>query len=151
MIPSLVTISALTPWDMLPEGIHPATMAEIEAKFANTPHRKRLFDGFCRAADNLQCAGCLNVYLDGSFVTAKDHPNDFDATWDPTSVDPNKLDPVLLNFDNKRAAQKYKYGGELFISISQAAHGVSYLEFFQNDHYSGLRKGVLSIRLGGIA
>jgi hypothetical protein len=149
MIPELVTISAHTQWAMLPAGIHPTNLAEIEARFAKTPHRKRLFSGFCRAAGNLQSAGCKTVYLDGSFVTEKHHPNDFDATWDPTGVDPDKLDPVLLNFKNKREAQKSKYGGELFIATSPAAMGIDYLDFFQHDRDTGLRKGILSIQLDG--
>jgi len=109
MIPALVTIDSETPWDMLPAGIHLTTLPEIEARFTQTPHRKRLFDGFCMAASNLQAAGCSTVYLDGSFVTEKHHPNDFDATWEPTGVDPYKLDPVLLDFKNKREAQKLKH------------------------------------------
>lgn len=146
MIPELVNISR-SPWDVLPQGIHVASLAEIDAKYSTTSHRKWLFEGFCRAVSNLQQAGCLLVYLDGSFVTAKNHPDDFDAVWDPAGVDPYKLDPVLLNFDNKRAAQKAKYGGELFISTHQAMHGVSYIDFFQNDRYSSQKKGILSVQI----
>jgi hypothetical protein len=147
MIPALVTINSNAPWDMLPEGIHLTTLPEIEARFAQTPHRKGLFDGFCIAVSNLQVAGCTTVYLDGSFVTEKHHPNDFDAAWDPTGVDPYKLDPVLLNFKDKRAAQKAKYGGELFIATNPAAMGISYIEFFQHDRDTGLRKGILKVQL----
>lgn len=87
------------------------------------------------------------MYLDGSFVTEKHHPNDFDAAWDPAYVDPNKLDPVLLDFKYQRAAQKLKYGGEFFIATSPAAMGIDYLEFFQQDRDTGLRKGILLIQL----
>ena len=146
MIPELVSISH-SPWDVLPRGIHAVSLAEIDAIFSTTSHRKWLFDGFCRAVTSLRQAGCTLIYLDGSFVTAKNHPDDFDAIWDPVGVDPYKLDPVLLNFDNKRAAQKAKYGGELFISTHQAIHGVSYLDFFQNDRYSNHGKGILSIQI----
>lgn len=146
MIPELVNISH-SPWDVLPHGIHAASLVEIEAKFTTTSHRKWLFDGFCRGVTNLQQAGCSVIYLDGSFVTAKNHPDDFDAVWDPAGVDPYKLDPVLLDFDNKRAAQKAKYGGELFILTQQAIHGVSYLDFFQIDRYSSQSKGILSIQI----
>ena len=150
MIPDLVKISPHTPWDMLPVGVHTCTLAEISAKFAQTPHRKILFDGFYRAVGDLRSAGCANVYLDGSFVTAKQHPNDFDAAWDPTGVDPHKLDPVFLNFDNNRAAQKAKYGGELFIATTYATiGGVNYLDFFQQDRHSGQKKGILLVKLGG--
>lgn len=150
MIPDLVSINPHSPWDILPVGIHSATLAEVEVSFAYTPHRKWLFDGFCRAVSSLQGAGCMCVYLDGSFVTAKNHPDDFDAAWDPVGVDPYKLDPVLLTFAHKRAAQKAKYGGELFITTGQAVNGVNYLDFFQIDRYSGQQKGVLSIQLGSI-
>jgi hypothetical protein len=49
-------------------------------------------------------------------VTEKIHPNDFDGCWDSTNVDAALLDPVLLNFDNGRAAQKKKFRGEMFIA-----------------------------------
>ena len=41
-------------------------------------------------------------------------------------VDTSKLDPVFLKFDDKRASQKKKYGGEFFPS-SAKADGYSYL------------------------
>jgi hypothetical protein len=151
MIPDLIKISPHSPWDMLPAGIHTATLAEVKIRFAQTPHRKKLFDGFCLAVSNLQSAGCTKVYLDGSFVSAKVHPNDFDAAWEPTDVDPSKLDPVLLNFDNQRAAQKAKYEGEFFIANWPATTGgVNYLDFFQQDRDSGQKKGILSIPLGSL-
>jgi hypothetical protein len=40
-----------------------------------------------RALNDLRDAGCKRVYLNGSFVTSKDEPGDFDACWDPTGVD----------------------------------------------------------------
>ena len=147
MIPPLITLDPKIPWAMLPPGIHPTTLPEIKARFAKTPHRKRLFNGFCKAVYDLQEAGCKTVYLDGSFVTEKHHPNDFDAAWDPSSIDPDKLDPVLLNFKNKREAQKLKYGGELFLATSPDTIDIDYLEFFQHDRDTGLRKGILSIQL----
>lgn len=148
MIPAFVSISPHTPWRMLPPGIHQTTLQEIEGRFTDTAHRKWLFDGFCRAVGNLESAGCSIVYLDGSFVTEKEHPDDFDAAWDPMGVDPYKLDPVLLDFGFKRAAQKAKYGGELFIATTEASYGVNYIEFFQKDRYSDKSKGILSIQLG---
>jgi hypothetical protein len=149
MIPDLIEISPHTPWCMLPAGIHAATLNEVDTNFAYTPHRKSLFDGFCKAVSILRYAGCCKIYLDGSFVTAKIHPDDFDAAWDINGVDPTKLDPILLRYENKRLAQKSKYGGEFFIATSQATHGINYLNYFQNDKYSGQTKGILSIQFGG--
>jgi hypothetical protein len=84
--------------------------------------------------------------LDGSFVTAKPHPGDYDGCWDHTGVDFSRLDPVLLDFDNKRAAQKTKYMGEMF--ISGVSSGTSpFLDFFQVEKFSGAAKGILCISL----
>ena len=43
-------------------------------------------------------AGCRRAYVDGSFVTAKEVPGDFDGCWEAEDVDPDALDPVLLDF-----------------------------------------------------
>ncbi len=65
-------------------------------------------------------AGCRTVYVDGSFVTNKEIPGDFDACWEEAGVDPTMLDPVLLTFENGRTAQKAKYHGELFPASATA-------------------------------
>jgi hypothetical protein len=62
----------------------------------------------------LRKAGCRLVYLDGSFVTRKRNPADFDACWDVQNVDDAELDPVFWDFSRGRAAQKQRFLGELF-------------------------------------
>ena len=64
--------------------------------------------------ESLRRAGCRIFYIDGSFVTSKESPNDFDACWEEAGVEPELLDPVLLRFDAGRAEQKARYLGELF-------------------------------------
>ncbi len=101
--------------------------------------------------ENLESAGCRTVYLNGSFVTRKAMPNDYDACWEETGVDPTALDPVLLTFDPGRVAQKAKFLGELFpASIIADTNGLSFLEFFQTDKETGRPKGILAIDLGGL-
>ena len=63
------------------------------------------------------------------------------------SVDTPQLDPVLLNFDNKRAAQKAKYLGEMFIAGMPNGPGGPFLDFFQVEKSSGQAKGILRIPL----
>lgn len=147
MIPNLIELGAPCPWAVLPPGIHDTTLAEVGARFATTPHRKMLFDGFKRMAQALAAAGCRYVYLDGSFVTAKPHPGDYDGCWDHIGVDPNKLDPVLLDFSEKRAAQKAKYLGEMFIAGMPNGTDAPFLDFFQVEKSSGHAKGILRIAL----
>ena len=107
--------------------------------------------GVRAALENLKSAGCRIVYVNGSFVTDKPVPNDFDACWDEYGVDPAILDQVLLTFDPGRVTQKAKYLGELFpASIVASADGFSFLEFFQMDKETGARKGIIAIDLGGL-
>ena len=143
MIPEFINIGASAPWPVLPPGIHDATLKEVEARFATTPHRVWLFGGFVRAVEALRRAGCLAIFLDGSFITAKPHPDDFDGLWDLNGVDPDELDPVLLDFTNMRAAQKAKYFGEMF--LMQLPHQPGLLPFFQKEKFSDEPKGIVRI------
>ena len=142
-------IPALTLSGLLPPGVHWAAWAEIEARFATTQWRRILSEGVRQAAENLKEAGCRTLYLDGSFVTSKNHPGDFDGCWDPDGVDAAKLDPVLLDFTNRRAAQKRKYHGELFISSLPAGGGLTFLDFFQRDKATSNPKDIIAIDLEG--
>jgi hypothetical protein len=85
--------------------------------------------------------------LDGSYITDKDVPGDFDACWDPIGVNPAGLDPVLLDFSHRRFSQKKKYGGEFFPSSAKADGTRTFEEFFRIDKYTGKAKGIIRIRL----
>ena len=140
----------------LPQGIHDADWSEFEARFAITAHRTRLAAGLKSALEVLGKAGCKRVYVDGSYVTEKEVPNDFDVAWDPAGVDTKllkKLEPVFFDFDNKRAAQKTKYLGEFFpSSVPADLVGTTFIDFFQIDKTTGNAKGIvaLNIRWGKI-
>jgi hypothetical protein len=135
----------------LPAGVHEATWDELVARFGRTARRRRLLEGLARALRALRNAGCRRAYIDGSFVTNKRVPGDFDACWDPAGVDPDRLDPVLLDFSNFRAAQKATYGGELFVSSAVAdLLGTRFLDFFQRDAITGRPKGIVAIDLESV-
>ena len=89
------------------------------------------------------------MVVDGSFVTNKRYPNDYDAAWDPQHVDPNLVDPVLLTFDDQRKAMKAKYRGELFPDTWSAEPNVSFIDFFQRDR-AGQPKGIIRLDLKGL-
>lgn len=130
----------------LPPGVHDALWAELVARFSTNDHRARLLGGLLAALQNLAGAGCQSVLLDGSFVSQKDLPVDYDGAWDTKGVDPYRLDPVLLDFSNARAAMKSKYLGELFPATAAAAPGMLYREFFLKDR-NGVPKGIVNIDL----
>ncbi|MCK4541569.1 MAG: hypothetical protein KAU17_04955 [Spirochaetales bacterium] len=145
MIPGYIDVGGV--WNVLPPGIHEVTLKEVEDRYITNSQRAILFDGFKRGLENLKNAGCKTIYLDGSFTTDKVIPGDFDACWDPVGVDVNKIDPVLLDFSDMRNTQKMKYGGEFFPSSVKADSSRTFLEYFQNDKYTGKRKGIICIRL----
>jgi hypothetical protein len=147
MIPTLVDLNKSVPWPVLPPGIHDATLAELAARFALTPHRRKLLDGFERVALALAEAGCRTAYIDGSFTTGKPHPDDFDGCWEHEGVNLALLDPVLKIFAHKRAAQKRKYLGEMFPAALEDEPGVTFLALFQIEKFSGLPKGILRVSL----
>jgi hypothetical protein len=130
----------------LPFGVHDASWSEVAPRFSLNGHRARLVGGLLAALQNLAGAGCRSVLLDGSFVSLKDLPEDYDAAWDTNGVDPYRLDPVLLDFTNARAAMKSKYLGELFPATASAAPGILYRDFFMKDR-NGVPKGVVNIDL----
>ena len=132
----------------LPAGIHEATWEELASAFGTTPWRAELLAGLRAALEALRLAGCRRAYVDGSFVTAKEAPGDFDGCWEPRGVDPDLLDPVLLDFQHPRRAQKEKFRGELFIADWGAdSAGTRFLEFFQIDKVTGEPKGIAAIDL----
>jgi hypothetical protein len=97
----------------------------------------------------LHQAGCKAIFLDGSFVTAKEQPADFDACWDIADVDPDRLDPIFFDFDDGRAAQKARFFGELFpAQLPEGWSGKTFLEFFQTDKDTGNPKGIVGFDLG---
>lgn len=146
MIPALVVLDPLSAWPVLPPGVHWASLDAIESVFATNERRQWLFEGFCMVARDLASAGCLKLYLNGSFVTGKPHPKDFDACWDPSGVNARMLDAVLLDTLNRRA-QMAKYRGDI-VPLDHPDGG-SFLEFFQTDKESGRRKGIIGVKLYG--
>ena len=132
----------------LPPGIHPATWDEIVERYAITEHRATMLDGFGEAVASLRDAGCSRVYLNGSFVTDKEAPGDFDACGEVSGVDPDLVDPVLLDFSDRRAAQKARYGGELFpAQVAAEPGGTVFLAYFQRDRQTGEPEGIVALDL----
>lgn len=127
----------------LPPGVHPATLAQIEKRYAYNPVRRRLFEGLRKLARNLKEAGCKTLYLNGSYITDKNEPGDYDAVWEYEGVNMG-LDPLLRNgWDMKEI--KRKYGGDVFCRMPEVLRK-DHLEFFQTDR-DGMPKGIIKIDL----
>ncbi len=145
MIPSLIIVpNAL--WPLLPPGIHTTEWGELTMRYGTTPKRIRQLGGMKKALDHLFILGCPQIWLNGSFVTGKPEPKDYEIVWDPRFVDPEPLDPVFLDFSMGTELQVAKYLGEFFPSTYiEAQTGKPFVEFFQIDKYTGVRKGIIHI------
>ena len=129
-------------------GVHRMSVAEVRRLFAWNWRRRFLFDGLNRALANLTVAGCRSVILDGSYVTSKESPGDWDAAFDPVGVMPDRLDPILIKHDDGRRAMRAKYSGDIFpwTALATGGGGPIYREFFQKDR-DGNPKGIVEILL----
>ena len=107
-------IPPFQPNGYLSSGIHCATWQEITQRLGTNERRTRLLAGMLDALRNPRQAGCRTAYIDGSFATSKQLPNDYDVAWDTAGVTPFLLHPALLVFDHRRTAQKITFMGELF-------------------------------------
>jgi hypothetical protein len=131
----------------LPPGEHRAAWEEVVARYGTNLRRRELLDGLRKALDLLKAAGCRTVYLDGSIVTAKALPADFDACWDTEGVDFDRIDDVFIHLDRGRATQKKRFLGELLIADAQAdLWSTLFRDFFQMDR-DGNPKGIVVIDL----
>ncbi|MBN8227239.1 hypothetical protein JYK02_06905 [Corallococcus macrosporus] len=130
----------------LPAGIHEAEWEEVKIRFGGSGHRRSLLRGLEKAMKLLKMAGCTRIYIDGSFVTSKKSPRDFDACWEENGVDFNLLDAVFLDLRSPRASQKALFGGELFPASAPASGSSPFLTFFQNSR-EGFPKGIITINL----
>jgi hypothetical protein len=130
-------------------GIFLMTIEDFEKTFGHNEHRRKLLIGLKIAIKDLSDFGCKTIYIDGSFVSQKELPNDFDCCWDHEDVDLEGLDnkhPLFFNFDNSRKLQKEKYEGEFFLAKMNASPFDKYLDFFQKDR-DGEPKGIVQIKI----
>ncbi len=145
MIPDYISLPG-SPWPLLPPGIHDSTLTEVYERYAINQARLHLFEGLLKGLDNLFQSGCPQVFLDGSYVTAKLIPNDYEICWDIEDVDPDLLDPVFFDFNDGRANQKKKFLGEYFPAmLIEGVSGKPFLDFFQTDRDTGKKKGIVRL------
>lgn len=102
-------LPAFDEWGNLPPGLHRAGWAEFVQRFGYTDHRMALIAGMAGAIGSLGRAGCRAVSVDGSFVTANEHPEDYDGCRDDVGTSTDMLDPVLRNLGGN-IGNRYVFG-----------------------------------------
>jgi hypothetical protein len=69
-------IPRFTDEGLLPPGIHETDLEELREKMGWSRKRQELLEGLEEALELMASCGVVRVYLDGSFATDKDCPND---------------------------------------------------------------------------
>jgi hypothetical protein len=134
---------------ILPPGIHPTSWEEFVKRYGVNHKRKIQLNGLHKALEQFEQAGCTCIYIDGSFVTNKKNPGDFDALYELDEVNDQNIDSILLDSTLiGRDKQKKYYEGEFFPAYTKAApDGTIYLNYFQKDKKTGDPKGIIKINL----
>jgi hypothetical protein len=147
-------IPNLTASGELPPGVHSATLKEVEVFFGSSNDRRRLLmKGLKEALALLRAGDVTRLFIDGSFISDKDEPNDIDGCWSSIGVNAAKLDPRFwdfadeIDFQNKRVSLKQEFGIDFFIAeIIEGESGKPFPEFFQTNR-DGVAKGIIEVNL----
>ncbi len=79
-------------------------------------------------------------------MTAVPDPVDIDLRYDHRGAALSVLDPILRSAPSARAAQRMRYGCEVFVAqMIEAESGPTFLEFFQHRKEGRGRKGLIAL------
>ncbi len=142
----------------LPDGIHDCTVAEVEAafgRFQRSDHRITLTERLkAYLADAARSGIVVAVLIDGSYVTAKEEPEDIDLiVVRRPEVDTTQLRPFEYNAISKAVIRRtYKF--DVFSVADGGDELANRIEFFSqvnpkkpNTYTTRTTKGLLRVRL----
>jgi hypothetical protein len=143
-------IPPLTEAGLLPPGIHGATTSEFEdrfVRFQRSDRRMRLFDGLQRLLTEIRKISFIEqVFIAGSYVSAKPEPNDFDCLLVVNAEQfPAELRPFEYRVVSRRAAAK-DFGGDVVTVAGGTEMHRHYLAFFQTTR-DGTAVGMVELIL----
>ena len=135
----------------LPDGVHAMTFEGVADAFGWNPHRRKLVVAMAAAFADLNALGCETVWLDGSFVTDKPEPGDYDVVYEHRSMDLAAAKialPELFDRSPHRREMKARFKGDLLPNVVEAASNRLFIDFFQQDkERPGHTKGIVTIDL----
>ena len=151
MIPDFDENGNLPP---VPQRIWWATLMQIKERFGKGKKRAMLFEHLIRLSTILRRGGCRTLYLDGSFITDKHLPSDYDCCFERHEVNnetkalifPTPQDYAYLNWYLQET-----YKADIFYCDEQydfdriGNRPVTYLDFLQQNR--GTAKGIIAIDL----
>ena len=140
-------IPEFRPDGFLPEGVYCATEAEVTFRFGvSSRRRKRLILRLRRWIKLARETGAQRILVDGSFVTAKEEPNDIDAVVLVANNFPLQVDRGFEPAVELEEMLVSRSPEEIFAAEDQIDWN-EWVEFFGRTRESdGRRKGLVEIR-----
>ena len=84
---SSLAIPQFNEFNILPEGIHECTFADIENRFLYNSHRVKIWKEFLDYFERIKVFDeILSLYFDGSFIGDKSKPSDLDIVVEFRSI-----------------------------------------------------------------
>ncbi|MFH1940445.1 MAG: hypothetical protein ABIK21_09910 [bacterium] len=129
----------------LPKGIHKATIQQIKERFGkSSERRKELFGNFLAVVELVKKIRktVVHFFLDGSFVTAKEHPGDIDCII----IIKNNFDIEAKEAIQLHNATELFNCHILFAEQDDKRLKKEYIDFFSYD-INEIPKGLLEVAL----
>jgi len=132
----------------LPEGVYLASKAEVTFRFgASSRRRRRLALRLRRWIELAQEVGGLRLLIDGSFVTAKENPNDVDAVILLPPDFEQQIDQGIESALELEEMLLTRRPGEIFAAEDESDWD-EWIEFFSRTREADARrKGLVEIEL----
>lgn len=144
-------IPSLDKHGLLPSGVYDCSLQEISEVFATNKHRGQLFGNLLSCLHNeIRPLFDSPIYINGSFVTDKDHPEDVDVALELEGVSDKKKLEALVYMNNHQNRLLIEYQVHFWINL--ALPGVSdFSMYFQYIRAKTARlKGLNPRHLKGI-
>jgi hypothetical protein len=134
----------------LPIGHHQATWEEVTTRFGGLPGGRRAFltGKLLELRDALRSLGVTGwLLLDGSYISAKEEPGDFDVLLiGPSDIQAMKdADPRLAFLLDAENAEKI--GGYSLFYIPSDSSALATLSTFWDLSKEGIAKGIVQVQL----
>lgn len=132
----------------LPEGLFLASEAEVTFRFgASTPRRRRLALRLRQWVKLIRQVGGKRLLVDGSFVTAREEPNDIDAVVLLTLDFEQQIDQGIESALELEQVLLTRRPEELFAAEDETDWN-EWVDFFSRTREAdGRRKGLVEIEL----
>ena len=138
----------------LPEGHHAATWQEVALRFGGEAGSRRaaILSSLLRWRDAVVAKGMAGlVILDGSFISSKEAPGDFDLffLYDEAAEALLRTDPEARLLTDHQACQTLGFQGDVFAlpaSLQKFSPTLSGLDMFDSDR-QGTPKGVVEVTI----